>query len=180
MIRYSLKKIQIKLLCMVSAFLDVLLPHGDPGDRLRGIVMTPLFKKCGKNLKIKKGVFFVTPENVSIGDNVFIGNYVNIGAGDVFIGNEVILGPMCCLFAQNHTAIGKSYRFGNPVRRSIVIGNGSWIGSLAILLPGTHIGEGCLVGAGVHVRSKVSDGAMIINNSKQRQIVATLTENMLD
>ena len=40
------------------------------GIRLRKIAYKPLFKKCGKNLRIDSGVTILGFENIELGDNV--------------------------------------------------------------------------------------------------------------
>ena len=39
-------------------------------------------------------------------------------------------------------------RAGRMVTQPVTIGSGAWIGAGAILLPGTEVGEGCVVAAG--------------------------------
>lgn len=166
---------------ILVALLDVFLPHGKPGDRWRGAVMKPLFKRCGKNFCMKKGAFFVNPKIVSIGDNVYVGNYVNVGAGGaVVIEDEVILGPMCVILAQNHSARNGSYRFGRPSPGEVRIGIGSWIGAHAVLLPGANVGKSCLIGAGVQIRSNVSDGTIVMDTSPIRHVPLILEEGLLE
>lgn len=59
-------------------------------------------------------------------------------------------------------------------QRPVVIGNHSFIGARACLLPGTYIGDNCIVGAGSVVKGKIPDNsivignpAVIVNNTKQ-------------
>ncbi len=51
--------------------------------------------------------------------------------------------------------------------REIHIGENSFIGRSAILMPGTHLGKNCIVGAGSVVRGRVPDNSLLIGNPAQ-------------
>jgi acetyltransferase-like isoleucine patch superfamily enzyme len=57
----------------------------------------------------------------------------------------------------------------NPVgiHRSVKIGDYSFVGTGAILLPGVELGKGVLVGAGSVVRGKVPDHSIVVGNPAQ-------------
>ena len=140
---------------------SIIFPIGTWGDNLRGNIMRPLFKKCGHTLRIKKGVYFLHPESVSIGDLVYISNYCSFGAGEIEVGDQVLFGPGISLMATNHTIKNNSYRFGKTTNKKIKIGNGSWIGTNACLLAGVTIGKGSLVAAGAVVTKNVDDFVVV-------------------
>lgn len=48
--------------------------------------------------------------------------------------------------------------------RGIVIGPYSFIGTGSIIMPGAHIGRGCLIGAGTVVRGKIPDYSIVIGS----------------
>ena len=48
--------------------------------------------------------------------------------------------------------------------RSVCIGQNSFIGAGAILLPGTIIGKSCIIGAGSVVKGNVPDYAIVVGN----------------
>lgn len=56
---------------------------------------------------------------------------------------------------------------GTQKEKPVIIGNDVWIGDSAILLPGTKIGNGVIVGAGAVVRGVVPEYAIIIGNPAQ-------------
>ena len=49
----------------------------------------------------------------------------------------------------------------------IVVGDNSFIGENAILLPGTAIGRDCVIGAGAVVRGTIPDNSLVIGNPGQ-------------
>lgn len=151
------------------------------GIRIRQIVYKPLFKKCGKNLRIDSGVTILGFENISLGDNIsFMKNsYIyahdggaliirnnftinsnsQLGAsfGKIIIGNDCAIGPNCVLRAANH-------KFDNPnipFRRQghmygeIIIEDDVWIASNCVITPNTIIGKSSVIAAGSVVTKNV-------------------------
>jgi serine acetyltransferase len=49
----------------------------------------------------------------------------------------------------------------------IVVGDNSFIGENAILLPGTTIGRDCVIGAGAVVHGTIPDNSLVIGNPGQ-------------
>lgn len=113
--------------------------------------------KCGEWVNIEKGVHF--------GDGLTIGSGSGLGANckipsDVVIGENVMVGEDTMMFTINHRTdrtdvpIGTQ---GSTESRPIIIGNDVWIGVRTIILPGVHIGNGCVIGAGAVVTKDVPD-----------------------
>ncbi len=110
---------------------------------------------CGKWVNIEKGAHF--------GDGLSIGNGSGIGAfskvpSDVVIGENVMIGQELLIFTQNHSMS----RIDIPMReqgmtptKPVVIGNDVWIGARVTILPGVHIGDGAVIGAGAVVTKDV-------------------------
>jgi len=79
------------------------------------------------------------------------------GSGKLTLGDDVLLGPRVMMTAA-------TYRFndGSPVtdqamkEADITIGRDAWIATGAIILPGTTIGEGAVIGAHAIVRGEVA------------------------
>ncbi|MCF8295984.1 MAG: hypothetical protein K9J13_00445 [Saprospiraceae bacterium] len=148
------------------SIIDIIYPVGKFGDSLRAKVMKPLFKYCGTNVRIKKGAYFISPQNVSLGNNVYIGNYCNFGAGEIILGDEVMLGPLVSLTATNHTEVNNSYRFGKPEQKKITIGKGVWIGANCSITAGCTIGDCVLIGAGTVLRRDIRSNVIVANKEK--------------
>jgi acetyltransferase-like isoleucine patch superfamily enzyme len=138
------------------------------------------FAKLGKNVVFERGVWVFHPENIEIGDNVYIGHgtflkgyyknkmIINDGAwigqgcffhsgGGLEIGRAVGIGPFVKILTHNHIEgrIGKPLLFCEQEYKKVTIGDGSDIGIGAIILPGVNIGEGSIVGAGAVVTRDV-------------------------
>ena len=87
--------------------------------------------------------------------------------GKCIIGDNVIMGPLCTIYTCNHiierTDIAIKYQ-GVSEEKPVYIGDDSWIGSHVIILPGVHIGKGCVIGAGAVVSKDVPDFVVAAGN----------------
>lgn len=154
------------------------------------------FRAIGDNVVLENGVLVFHPENISLGDNVYVGhqailkgyylNEMSIGdgcwigqqcffhsAGGLFIGKEVGIGPGVRILTSRHDI----YQDRNlPIlHRPIVfapvrIGAGSDIGAGAIILPGVELGECVQVGA----------GAVVTKSFPAHSVVAGVPAKQLD
>lgn len=100
----------------------------------------------------------------NIGLGLTIGNNVGIAQncfiqvrGKVIIGNDVIIGPGVSIFSENH-------RFDDPdlpvsvqgeTRKGVIIEEGAWIGTKAIILDGVCVGRNSVIAAGSLVNHDV-------------------------
>ena len=133
-----------------------------PVLRLRGFLLKPAFKKCGKNLQIASGTMINWSSNISIGNDVFIANNCWIqGVGEIELQDQVMLGPFTVLASNNHTRQNGSYRFGPPQRGRITIKRGTWIGAHSVITCGVSIGKGSAVAANAVVTKDVSDNCVV-------------------
>lgn len=98
---------------------------------------------------------------IRIGDRVFINSgAVVFSAAEVTIGNDVALANEAYLMDSDSHGVE-----GRPVKEApIRIGDGSWIGARAIILPGVTIGRRCLIAAGAVVSRDVPDDTLVAGN----------------
>jgi acetyltransferase-like isoleucine patch superfamily enzyme len=110
---------------------------------------------------------YFPPESAPL---ITIGNRCSIGRGSTIlgrarieIGDDVMTGPHVYITDHNHTydeldvPIGKQWFDHDPVS----IGEGSWLGAGAIVLPGARIGRHVTVAGGAVVRGEVPDNAVV-------------------
>lgn len=100
----------------------------------------------GKNIATNNGVFICSAGRINIGDNCLIGQDVIVIDHDAHG-----IDPR-----ERRTSIGNI--------KSITIGNNVWIGSRAVILPGTKIGNNCIIGAGAIVKGCFLDNTIIAGN----------------
>lgn len=127
----------------------------------RGKLASMAFKSCGRNLKISSNVNIYNPQNMTVGDSVYIGYSCYFGGGEIELADEVIIGPFVTVVAGNHTMRDGSYRFGPYQYGSIHIGRGTWLCANTVIASGVTIGKGCLVAAGSVVTEDVPDYSMV-------------------
>ncbi len=123
-----------------------------------------ILAKCGKNVNIERGAVFSS--KVELGDNSGIGINASIG-GKCIIGNDVMMGPECIVYTQNHkvddittTMRGQGFSEEKPV----YIGDDVWIGGRVIILPGVHIGSHSIIGAGSVVTKDIPEWSVAAGN----------------
>jgi maltose O-acetyltransferase len=71
-----------------------------------------------------------------------------------------MMGPEVVIYSQSHkydrTDIPMCEQ-GFSEYKEVVIGDDVWIGRRAIIMPGVHIGKGCIIGAGAVVTKDIPD-----------------------
>jgi acetyltransferase-like isoleucine patch superfamily enzyme len=97
-----------------------------------------------------------------IGERSYISGplHVDLGA-EVAIGRGVRLGHDVMLLTFDHDIGPTEYRCGRLVAAPIRIGDGVWIGSRAVVLPGVLIGDGAIVAAGAVVTRDVVPNSLV-------------------
>ncbi len=150
--------------------------HGNGNFSLKDL------KNTGTNVVIEGGVLIFHPENISIGNNVYIGhctilkgyykNEMSIGdntwigqncffhsAGGIEIGRAVGIGPCVKIITSAHSDsdIKKPVLYQDLSFKKVFIEDGVDIGVGSIILPGVIIGEGTIVGAGAVVTGDVGN-----------------------
>jgi acetyltransferase-like isoleucine patch superfamily enzyme len=105
--------------------------------------------------------------HITVGRRSLIGEGCILrGQGGITIGDDVYLGTLVQILAVNHVF----YDTTRPISmqgitaQGISIGDGSWIGSGAIILDGVRIGRNVVVGAGAVVTRDVPDYCIAVGN----------------
>jgi acetyltransferase-like isoleucine patch superfamily enzyme len=125
-------------------------------------------KKLGKSPTMKN-VIFVSPESISIGDNVGLNYNVWLnGAGGIEIGNDVIVGPFTVIHSANHKFedTQRLIRTQGHTFEKVVIEDDVWIGAHCVIRPGAHIEKGCVIGARSIITKRIPRFSVVIENNK--------------
>lgn len=136
------------------------------GVWLRRPVYSSLFKKCGKGLMIKDAVVVKHHENIVIGKNCEINEFCFInGKGGIFIGNNVLISPGVKIVSFNYQhKRDKPIRVQPYVLRKVVVEDDVWLASNTIVVPGTRIGKGSVIGAGSVVTKDIPAYSIAVGN----------------
>lgn len=106
-----------------------------------------------------------------MGEHSSIGPYGYVGcSGKITIGNNVMFGPKCSLFAENHNFADTETNIKSQGvnQKGISVEDDCWIGSNVIILDGVTIGRGSVIGAGTIVTKDVPAGSVVIDKREKR------------
>jgi len=124
------------------------LPDFRPVLRLRGFLSRPSFKRCGRNLQIAQRVTINFPNQLEVGNDVFLAMGCWLHAwGGITLEDDVQLGPYAVLVTGDHTERNGSYRFGPSQLAPIRLCRGSWVAAHATVTKGVVIGSGAILAA---------------------------------
>lgn len=133
--------------------------------KARGWHYGALLAGAGKNLRISEAVKLANPSNITIGDECYLGDGVQIYAWKerVTLGNHVLIAAGAKMITRKHgfadikaPIAGQGY-----THAPIVIEDDVWIGFQAIILPGVTIGKGSIVGAGAVVTKSIEPFSIV-------------------
>jgi acetyltransferase-like isoleucine patch superfamily enzyme len=114
-----------------------------------------------------------TPEaRIRIGNNVGISGATIYARKRITIGDNVCIGGNCKILDNDFHPLEWEERnrmcrgsgVGEIPSRGIAIGANCFLGCNSIILKGTELGEGCVVGAGAVVSGKFGDNCVIAGN----------------
>ena len=117
-------------------------------------------KRAGK---IGKGVRFNGVSKITGMDKMEIGDNVHIGEGAFFraegglkIGDNTHFARNVTIYTHSHNYEGEVLPYDDTHRyREVIIERNVWIGINVTILPGSHICEGAIIGAGAVVAGRV-------------------------
>jgi virginiamycin A acetyltransferase len=102
------------------------------------------------------------------------GQIVIKGSGSLGIGKYCALGDKIRIITSNHDINRLSLQYAlqrrisqhcfHSPKKNVLIGNNVWIGDCVIILPGVHIGDGAVVGAGSVVTKDVPPFSIFAGN----------------
>ncbi|MBI3070547.1 MAG: transferase [Deltaproteobacteria bacterium] len=157
--------------------------HRSHGD---GTVDRARFRRIGTNVIFEVGSLVFHPENIELGDNIYVGHYailkgyhkntMRIGdgtwigqqcfihsAGGVTIGRDVGIAPHVRILTSAHeeTPRGTPVMHGPLTFAPVALEDGCDVGIGAVILPGVTIGAGAIVGAGAVVTRSVAPFSVV-------------------
>lgn len=132
----------------------------------REAMMKKMFASCGENCYLQSPFYANwSGHNIHMGDNVYANfNFTVVDDGEVYIGDNVMFGPNVTIATAGHpievSLRKKMLQYNMPVH----IGNNTWIGAGAIILPGITIGDNSVIGAGSVVTKDIPENVVAVGN----------------
>ena len=133
-------------------------------------VRTTLLRALGVRVEAKSclaGTLKITGSGcvrdlLSIGPDCYLTGPLHIDLmAPVRIGAHVYMGYEVMLITADHALGPSEQRCGACVHGPIEIGDGAWIGSRALILPGVRVGHGAVVAAGAVVTKDVAPDTLV-------------------
>jgi maltose O-acetyltransferase len=110
--------------------------------------------------QVEPGCFFFS-DQIEFGDYGWVNHRCYFDTRDgIRIGSRVALGMEVMLCTSTHEPGDQQRRAGPYASAPVTIGDGTWIGTRALILPGVTVGEGCVVAAGAVVREDCEPGGL--------------------
>lgn len=140
--------------------------HLDPenqeeADRL----LREIFGKVGENIGVEPPIHFDYGKNTEVGDNFFANfNTVILDVAKVTIGKNVMFAPNVSIYTAGHPVHPDSRNSGYEYGIPVTIGDNVWIGGNTVILPGVHIGNNAVIGAGSVVTKDIPDNVIAAGN----------------
>ncbi|MEN9642776.1 MAG: hypothetical protein RIR77_1965 [Planctomycetota bacterium] len=109
---------------------------------------------------------------IAIADRVGISNSVIVATDSISIGSDTLIGGGCMLVDSDLHALPLASHVGNadprrPRSRPVQIGSCVFIGAHSIVLKGSSIGDGAIVGAGSVIAGVVESHAVVVSPHAQ-------------
>lgn len=103
--------------------------------------------------------------HVHFGKNIYANFHLTlVDDTDIYVGDYTMFGPNVTVATAGHPILPalreQVYQYNMPV----FIGKNCWIGAGAILLPGVHIGDGAVIGAGSVVTKDIQANVVAVGN----------------
>ena len=141
-------------------------PDTEDGIKRREAILREALGTYGENLYVIPPVYANCGlTNVHVGRNVVINfNCTFVDDGEIFIGDDCMIGPGCNLATSIHPISPRLRRHKLQYNKPIHIGNNVWFGAGVTVLPGVTVGDNAIVGAGSVVTKDVPSNAIVAGN----------------
>lgn len=128
----------------------------------RALILRRFGAKIGRKARIRRTVKIEIPWNLTIGDEVIVGDDAILYAlGPITIGHRTMISQYVHLCAGTHDHRFKTYP---QIRPPIVIGDDCWIAAGAFVGPGVTIGDRSVVSARASVFKDVPSDVIVLGN----------------
>lgn len=135
-------------------------------NQILGFAHLSKIKRKGKRCVIEGDGYFYGYDNVSLGDDVYIGrNFFVKADAQVTIGKSTHISRNVVIHTSNHNYKGALLPYDRELsKKPVTIGSYVWIGMNVKILPGVNIGDGAIIGMGAVVSKDVLENEIVVPN----------------
>ncbi|TCD54324.1 sugar O-acetyltransferase [Alloscardovia theropitheci] len=120
-------------------------------------------KKIDKDFRLFPPFYTDFGRNIHLGKRVFINASAHFqDQGGIYIGDDCFIGHSVVIATINHPLIPEER--STLIPQSVHLGKGVWVGSHTTILPGIHIGDNAVIGAGSVVTKDVPARNVVAGN----------------
>lgn len=122
--------------------------------------------KIGKGARIGLHTRVIRPEKIVIGDRTIINEYCHLdGRGGLKIEHDSSISIYTKIITASHRANSDQFEY---YEKNTIIKERVWIGCSAIILDGSHIKKGCIIGAGAVIKGETEEYGIYVGNPAQK------------
>lgn len=122
--------------------------------------------RFGRKTTVLPGtVFTARGGQIELGDRVFFNRNCIVACHQkITIGAQTFFGPNVLIYDHDHLFDHEGLCPVGFKTGEVSIGQKCWIGGNAVILRGTKIGDGCVIGAGAVVKGEIPPHSLVIAN----------------
>lgn len=103
--------------------------------------------------------------HITTGKNFFANyNCVLVDVAKITFGDNCMLGPNVSIYTAGHPIHPDTRNSGYEYGIEVIVGNNVWIGGSTTIVPGVHIGNNVVIGAGSVVTKDIPDNVVAAGN----------------
>ena len=128
--------------------------------------MKEVFADCGEDNYIELP-FYANwgGHNIHFGSGIYANfNLTVVDDGHVYVGDKVMFGPNVTIATANHPIDPDLRERALQYNKDVYIGENTWIGAGAVIVPGVIIGKNVVIGAGSVVTKDIPDNVVAVGN----------------
>lgn len=121
--------------------------------------------KTGENVYVEAPFHCDYGYNIEVGENFYANyNLIILDVGRVRIGKNAQFAPNVAIYTAGHPVHPDSRNSGYEYGIDITIGDNVWLGGNTVVMPGVHIGNNVVIGAGSVVTKDIPDDVIAVGN----------------